>query len=183
MRSRFGGIFALWVFFLVAASLPGFAQAGDQTVLTTMGFTPVSTPQKAPDFRLPDLQGNSWEIGKLKGKVLLLNFWATWCAPCRQEMPSIERLYERFGDHSNFQILAVDLQEGSKLVGSFLNKNGYRFPVVIDSSGDVATRYSAETLPLSVLVDAEGNLLGYKVGRTDWSSTTVLKGILTLVSN
>jgi len=148
-----------------------------------MGFIPAGTPQRAPEFSLTDLQGHSWGLAALRGKVVLLNFWATWCAPCRQEMPSLERLYEKFADRGDFQILTVDVQEGPKTVGDFLKVNRYHLPAVIDSDGQIAAAYSAQSIPLSVIIDANGSLIGVRLGRTDWSSPAVLRGIAALLGS
>jgi transcriptional regulator of nitric oxide reductase len=90
-------------------------------------------------------------------------------------------MYKRFINQSNFQILTVDVQEGSKIVGAYLKGNGYHFPTLLDPSGEVAERYSAQTIPLSVIIDADGTLIGYRLGRTDWSSPIILRGIDTLL--
>ncbi|MCG2769448.1 MAG: TlpA family protein disulfide reductase [Anaerolineae bacterium] len=109
----------------------------------------------APDFTLPDLNGDEVQLSDYRGKVLLLNFWATWCPPCQQEIPMFIEVYEELkGD--DFVILAVSMGEGKDKVSSFVSQKGMSFPVLLDSSRDVARRYLVRAIPTSVMIDRDG---------------------------
>ena len=95
------------------------------------------TPASAPDFAVTDLRGQAVRLSALRGKVVLVNLWTTWCAPCRQEMPSLERLYRRLAGRG-FQVLAVSQdEEGSRAVEPFVRELNLTFPVLIDRNGRV----------------------------------------------
>jgi thiol-disulfide isomerase/thioredoxin len=134
MVYRLTRVLSIVIFLVTSGSLLTFAQGISRNALGAMGFDPVSE-QKAPDFNLTDLQGKYLGTANLKGKLILLNFWATWCAPCREEMQSLERLYQTFADRKDFQIIAVDVQEGPGTITAFLRNSGYHFPVALDRAG------------------------------------------------
>jgi peroxiredoxin len=117
----------------------------------------------APDFRLARLDGGDLRLSDLRGKVVILNFWASWCAPCRQEMPEFVRLY-RENQVKGLEIVAVDLQEAESQVQGFVDEFGMRFPVVFDRSGEVARTYRVRQLPVTLIVDRDGAIRATKYG-------------------
>lgn len=126
------------------------------------------------DFTLPRLEGGETSLSSHQGSVVLLNFWATWCPPCREELPSMVRLQEELGDE-NFTILAVSLQEESDLVASFLEENGFELPVLLDRTGQVGGEYGVRGIPTSYVLDTNGRVLGMLVGAREWDSPDVLE--------
>ena len=107
-------------------------------------------------------------LTELRGKVVFLNFWATWCPPCRVEMPSMERLYKEFKDQG-LAMLAVDLQESAKEVARFMKEFRLSFPALLDTDGRVASLYKVQGLPTSILIDRSGRVTGVALGPRDWS--------------
>ncbi len=129
----------------------------------------------APDFALTDQFGNSQSLSDHRGKVVFLNFWATWCPPCRQEMPDIQALYEKHGKNSgDLVVLGVAnpksdqhprSQDGTLAeVVAFLDDNGYSYPVAMDFSGEVFAAYGVRALPTTFMIDRQGNVYGYVPG-------------------
>ncbi|WP_139905776.1 TlpA disulfide reductase family protein [Clostridium thermarum] len=118
---------------------------------------------KAPDFTLTDTQGNKVTLSDLKGKKVYLNFWATWCPPCRKEMPDIEKLYQETKD-SDLVILAVNLGEDKDTVTAFADKNNYNFRILLDSAETVAIDYQIRSIPTSYFIDEEGYVRAGKIG-------------------
>ena len=116
----------------------------------------------AHNFRLETPQGETIALSDLRGKPVLLNFWATWCGPCRFEMPELQELHERAGDR--IQILAVDLDESRDDVTEFFEDLGLTFPAVIDKGQDVANKYALFGLPSSFILDENGVVATIKVG-------------------
>ena len=117
----------------------------------------------APDFRLARLDGGDLRLSDLRGQVIILNFWASWCAPCRSEMPEFVRLYgARRGE--GLEIVAVDLQEALGPVQTFVDEFGMRFPTVFDRSGQVARTYRVKQLPVTLLIDRDGVIRATKYG-------------------
>jgi peroxiredoxin len=111
--------------------------------------------QQAPDFELTDAAGKSWSLAGLRGKPVLLNFWATWCAPCAREMPSIERASRRLRDR--LTVLTVSVDESWDAVKAFFPR-GTSLPVLLDSGEQVTNLYGTEKFPETFLIDSEGRL-------------------------
>ena len=124
----------------------------------------------APDFQLEDTKGNKVSLSDLRGKVVLVNFWATWCPPCIEEMPSMERLNEVIaGD--DFVLLAINTEEnGRSIVPAFLEKTPYTFPILYDNKGVVQKRYGVFKFPESFIINKDGTVAEKIIGPLDWSS-------------
>lgn len=129
----------------------------------------------APDFTLTDQFGNSHTLSEYKGKTVFLNFWATWCGPCRMEMPYIQKVYEDYGSNSgDVIILGVanpktgDQPNNSDVtreeVESFLSENGYTYPVAMDLDGSIFAAYGIQAFPTTFMIDKNGNVYGYAAG-------------------
>jgi peroxiredoxin len=112
----------------------------------------------ATDFKLKDLDGKEVSLSDFKGKKVFLNFWASWCPPCKEEMPDIEKLYEETKD-SDLVILAVNLGETKNTTKSFIDNNKYNFQVLLDSDQSVANQYNITKIPTSYFIDKEGNIV------------------------
>lgn len=124
----------------------------------------------APDFRLWDLHGDPVTLSDYRGKVVFLNFWATWCGPCRVEMPAMERLYRDF-DRRHFEMLAISTDpQGVSVTRPFKESLGLTFPILHDSDYRVGVSYGARTLPMTFLVDRRGMITHRIFGARDWES-------------
>lgn len=118
------------------------------------------------NFALDDLQGTKWKLKDMRGKVVLVNFWATWCPPCRKEMPSLERLYQRFSGHG-LVILAISEEDPDK-VRPFIGKMNITFPVLLDPGRKVNDLFQVEGIPKTFIYDREGKLAAQSIDmRTD----------------
>ena len=133
---------------------------------TTRPAGPPTAPdvgQRAPDLRLPLADGGEVDLADYRGQVLLLNFWATWCAPCTAEMPAIDRVYQAHRERG-FAVLAIDVQERDEQVVDFLERLGVTFPSAIDRTGEIARLYRATGLPTTFLIDRDGVIRDVRVG-------------------
>ena len=127
--------------------------------------------QEAPEFTLSDVEGRPVRLRDFQGKLVFVNFWATWCPPCRLEMPSMERLYQTF-KQTDFAMLAVSIdRQGVQVVKPFMEELKLTFPSLVDSNMEVARRFGLRGLPTTYLIDREGRLIGAAVGGRDWYST------------
>ncbi|OGB95811.1 MAG: hypothetical protein A2Z31_04825 [candidate division NC10 bacterium RBG_16_65_8] len=123
-----------------------------------------------PEFILPDLGGTPIRLSDHRGKVVLLNFWATWCPPCRAEMPSMETLYQVYRGRG-LAILAISNDvSGKSAVEPFVRERGLTFPILLNPEGDVFAQYGVRGLPTSYLVDRRGRVVSAEIGARDWSS-------------
>ena len=142
---------------------------------------PPDMGSQAPDFQLIDLEGNWQALPDYRGKVVLLNFWATWCGPCRVEMPSMERVYHDLKDEG-FAILAISSDpQGSIVTRPFVASQGLTFPILHDSDYRVSGSYGVRTLPMSFLIDRNGTLTQRVFGARDWNSAEareLIRGLL-----
>lgn len=131
----------------------------------------------APDFSLKDLSGRPVSLSSLKGKVVLLNFWATWCPPCREEVPSMVRLNQAM-QGKDFQMLAVSIDEGGKnAVTAFFAKTGLTLPALLDTDGKTSKRYGTTGVPETFVINKKGIIVKKVVGAMDWSHPEVLAAL------
>ena len=123
--------------------------------------------QQAPDFALKSATGENLRLSEYRGDVVMINFWATWCGPCRQEMPLLDELYNRY-QRVGFNLLGVNIDDDSSRAMKMATELGVSFPVLFDSRKEVSKLYEVNAMPVTVLVDREGNVrhvhLGYKPG-------------------
>ncbi|MEI6131606.1 MAG: redoxin family protein [Bacillota bacterium] len=159
------------VVFIVAAiivtSLP--SNKGAKINASTSSTSPTSGPVQpvnSGNFRLNDLSGKSVSLSDFKGRPVYINFFATWCPPCRGEMPEIESLYQKYKSQG-LVVLAVDLQEDAATVQNFITQNGYTFNVLLDTNGETNAFYDLGSIPVSVFVDKAGNIVERQVGAMD----------------
>ena len=125
---------------------------------------------EAPNFLLKDLEGFQVSLDQFRGKVVLLNFWATWCGPCRIEMPAMEQLYRSFS-RKDFEILAVSTDpQGAAVTRPFQQEMGFTFPVLHDADFRIGLRYGARTLPMTFLIDQRGIIRKRIFGARDWNT-------------
>ena len=124
----------------------------------------------APNFTLEDLNGRKVGLKGLKGKVIFLNFWATWCAPCVQEMPTMEKLHKTFGQ-KGLTVLAVNYREDAKEVKKFFSKYKLTFIALLDLDGKVSERYRTWGLPVTVIINKRGEIVAKVIGSRDWHSS------------
>jgi peroxiredoxin len=130
----------------------------------------VQVGDQAPNFTLRDLAGNVISLSQLRGKVVLLNFWATWCGPCRVEMPAMEQLYRTL-PRGEFEILAVSTDpQGAAVTRPFQREMGFTFPILHDSEYRVGLAYGARSIPITFMVDRRGIVRQKIFGARDWDS-------------
>jgi peroxiredoxin len=155
------------LFFLVAPRL-WFRAHGETDYMEELSIVRFEEKIKAQNFILKDLSGNEVSLADYHGKVILINFWATWCLPCRIEMPSMEKLYAKF-KNDGFTILAIDMQEDADSVRAFKEQYQLNFPILLDSDGSVGQFYGVISIPTTYLVDREGYIIGGAIGARDWA--------------
>lgn len=128
----------------------------------------------APDFTLPDLNGTRVSLADFRGKVILLNIWATWCLPCVEEMPSMEKLHREM-QGEDFIILAVSIDNaGTEVVIPFVEKHDLSFTVLVDRKATVKSLFQATGVPESIIIDQQGIILEKVIGARNWASSEIL---------
>ncbi len=129
----------------------------------------------APNFSLPGLEGKKVSLTDFKGKVVLLNIWATWCAPCVAEMPSMEKLYQELKGE-DFELLAISVDEsGAEAVKPFMEKHKLGFPVLLDTKGEIKNLYQATGIPESFIIDKDGIIVEKIIGPRDWAASGAIR--------
>jgi len=141
----------------------------------------VKVGDPAPDFTLVDLAGKTWILSELKGQVVFINFWATWCPPCMKELPSMQKLYKTLpGD--KFKMLAV-LNNDKPAVANFVaNQNGFTMPILDDSQRLTGSKYAITGLPETFIVDKQGIIREKVIGPAQWDSPGSVQMILNLIN-
>lgn len=131
----------------------------------------------APDFTVYDAEGNAHKLSDFRGKPVVVNFWASWCGPCKSEMPDFQEIYDAYGEEIHF--LMVNMTDGSQetveSAASYIEKSGYTFPVYYDTDLDAVYTYGVFSIPTTYFFDAEGHGIAYGQGAMD--KETILKGI------
>ena len=137
----------------------------------------------APDFAFPGLDGKMRRLADYKGQVVLLNIWATWCAPCVAEMPSMEKLYQALKDEG-FELLAVSVDEsGAEAVAPFMKKHKLGFPVLLNPKGDIKSLYQLTGIPESFIIDQNGIIVEKVIGPRDWAASGVIRFFRNLIQS
>lgn len=146
---------------LLVAALAAVVALQFQSAGSRTGF-------QAPDFTLPDLTGAEHSLSDYRGKVVFLNVWATWCPPCRDEMPSMNRLHEHYAA-DGLVVLAVAEDEGpQQIVEEFASSLGLRFPILLDPRGVVPPLFGVTGYPETFLIDRSGKIVRHVIGPADW---------------
>jgi peroxiredoxin len=140
-----------------------------ERLFSNIGILKVPHISQPVEILLKDVFGNTVSLSDFRGKVVFLNFWATWCPPCVIEMPSMQKLHRRFKD-KNFVMVAINSQETDAQVKSFLDKSKLSFTALLDSSGEVGTGFDVYALPTTFVLDKEGRIIGRALGPRDWDS-------------
>ena len=135
-----------------------------------------ASEQLAADFVLPDLAGKNVKLSDYRGKVVLLNFWASWCPPCRSEMPDLQKLFQRL-DSSKFQMLVVSLDRDPQAARALIKQSGYTFPVLLAPGDKVAEHYKISAIPTTFIIDKQGRIVSRTVGTADWAGARIIKGL------
>jgi thiol-disulfide isomerase/thioredoxin len=140
--------------------------------LAALGLSVFPEPQSIPDFSLKTPSGTTVSVSDFKGKYVFLNFWATWCPPCREEMPSMEEMRAEFADR-NFSILAVSVRETPATVENFLKSNPYTFPIALDPDGAVSSMFVGRGIPTTYILDPQGRAIAGMIGSRKWNTQEV----------
>jgi thiol-disulfide isomerase/thioredoxin len=143
-----------------ALAMPGFARAAH-----VMRPWPADKP--VPPFGLNDIDGKAWTLAALKGRPLVLNFWASWCEPCRAEMPSLELLATRH-ERAGLAVLSVNYKEPVATIKRFLNALPFSLPILLDSDGEATSAWTPRVFPTTVLIDRSGMPRTLVIGELDW---------------
>lgn len=129
------------------------------------------TGQPAPDFALKSSSGENLRLSEYRGNVVMVNFWATWCGPCRQEMPLLDELYTRY-ERVGFTLLGVNIDDEPRKAMNMVSELGVNFPVLFDDRKEVSKLYDVDAMPVTVIIDREGNVRfiheGYKPGDEEY---------------
>jgi len=167
----------------VVAGVVLFALKQKKTSVRSFEPAGLETGRPAPDFRLPGLDGNMVSLSDYRGKVVLVNIWATWCPPCVDEMPSLEKLYQQL-KAENFEILAVSIDDaGAAAVAPFMKKHNLTFPALLDTQGTTRNIYKTTGVPESFVINRQGLLVKKIIGPLDWASPEVLGFFRQLLQN
>ena len=145
----------------------------DESQVDEVEEVDIAIGKESPDFTLLNLSGEEVSLSDYRGKIVMINFWATWCGFCKKEMPDMQRLSE---ENDDLVILAVDVMEEKGLVEDYIKEGGYDFEVVLDEKGDVAKDYLVSAFPTSYFVDKEGILLGGVPGMLTWERMNEILG-------
>jgi thiol-disulfide isomerase/thioredoxin len=152
---------------LAASLLAGVGAA--TTALAGPGYDAQPWPRKqpVPSGTMTDLQSREWRLPELRGRAVLLNFWASWCEPCKEEMPSLQALADRHADR--LVVLTINLKESPEAIARFVRSSGLRLPIVRDADGSLARAWGVRIYPSTVLIDAKGRVRSVVRGGLDWA--------------
>ena len=172
---------------LLAAPIPAFADPMDLPNTVRSAFVRAGLPlykekRRLLDFSLSTTDGKLVSLSQYRGKVVFLNFWATWCPPCRDEMPSMEALYQQFHERG-LEIIACDIMERPDTVEKFMKSNKLTFPAVLDTSGKVSSQYGVQGVPATFIIDRDGKIILSLVGGIDWSTPSIVAAFSALLDN
>jgi cytochrome c biogenesis protein CcmG, thiol:disulfide interchange protein DsbE len=158
------------------------ASGGDlASVLKSLHLVPYRAGMNPPDFSSRTAAGQTVSLAALRGRVVVVNFWASWCLECRREMPAFERLHHDFAERG-LAVVAVNTREADREVGRYAKEFHLSFPLVLDSAGDINRAYGVIGLPTTFLVGRDGRAVALAVGPRDWSGAAAKKLIAMLLA-
>lgn len=169
---------------LLIASIPGFValpRAAEPDKIKIGEFIPAASPQPAPAISFTDLAGKPVALADFKGKLVLLNLWATWCQPCLKEMPSLQALQDEIGQALSVLAVSED-RGGAEIVEPFVAQHGLdKLKIYLDPKSAAIHAFTARGLPTSFVIDADGNVLGKVEGGADWTSDAMRDALAKLL--
>ncbi len=136
--------------------------------------------QRLPPLQALDLEGKAWRLSELRGRAVIINFWASWCEPCRAEMPTLQQVAEIYGP-DKLVVLAVNYKESPVKAAQFAKVTGLSLPVLLDPAGDIARQWDVRVFPSTMLIDAGGKPVVRIRGEVDWSGAEAEKLIAPLL--
>ena len=156
--------------------------AGSIALARLIASSGTAAGHAAPDLSLPNLDGTQVSLEAMRGKIVLLNFWATWCGACRSEMPSLQALYRDFGSNPDFALLAVSIdRRGGPGVGQFMANHRYDFPVLLDTENVASNAYDVSGIPSTFVIGRHGRIIWNCVGALDWSNPSLRDALKNLL--
>lgn len=165
---------AILIFLMITGLLVLLLLNRNRSNYKSVEQVPIEVGLPAPDFTFPTINGTMVSLSDYRGKIVLVNIWATWCPPCVDEMPSMEKLYQKLKGE-NFEILAVSIDSlGEKVVAPFMKKYKLTFPALIDSAGAIRMGYRTTGVPESFIIDKDGILVKKIIGSLDWTKPEIL---------
>jgi peroxiredoxin len=165
---------AVVIFLLIAGLLVLLLLNQNKSYNNSVKIVPIAVGLPAPDFTFPGMDGKMVSLSDFRGKVVLVNIWATWCPSCVDEMPSMEKLYQKLKGE-DFEILAVSIDSlGAEVVAPFMKKYKLTFPALIDSAGAIRMGYRTTGVPESFIIDKDGILVKKIIGSLDWTKPEIL---------
>jgi cytochrome c biogenesis protein CcmG/thiol:disulfide interchange protein DsbE len=165
----------LVVIFIIGIAL-AFLMVKDQyrTEIITIGSA-------VPDIELIDTKQNKLNLSELKGSVVFINFWATWCEPCIDELPSMEMLFKRFSTNPRFKLITILFKDDKQKVLRYMEENGYTFPVYVNPDGTAAKKFGITGVPETFIIDKKGVLRDKKIGPEQWDSPIIMEMLLSMI--
>jgi len=148
-------------------------------------YSPIKTRaiSQAPDIELTDIhKNNKLRLSELKGSVVFINFWASWCQPCIDEIPSIEGLFRHLSENSRFKMITILYRDNADDVLSHIKEMDYTFPIYIDPKGSAAKQFGITGVPETFIIDKKGNLRNKIIGPFEWDSPSVIETLLNLTN-
>jgi len=170
-------IFLLVILVIVVSSL---SVCADVDYFKSLGIQKPSKEIEAVDFSVVSMDGQEVNLKDFKGKVIFLNFWATWCGPCKMEVKDIDNMYKKL-KKKDFVVLAVDVQEDVKKIKSFMKKNDLSFPVYLDKDGRISYQYGVRGIPTTYIIGTDWKIVGRAVGPRPWASKDSIKFMESLI--
>jgi len=158
----------------------GLATVATASPSTEPAYAETTPPTEEPDYAAPDFtvldgDGNERKLSEFVGKPIILNFWASWCGPCKSEMPDFEEAYQKYGEEIHFVMVNCTAGDSMEDAKAFIEDNGYTFPVYFDTTNEASYVYGANSIPMTFFIDAAGDLVTY--GRGALSADLLQKGI------
>lgn len=166
------------ILIILALAAGGVASTTTKGAERGRGLTPMDRP--APDFTLPDPDGETLKLSGLRGKAVIINFWATWCPPCRAEMPSLQRAWNALKD-SGGHVLAIHVGGDADQVWDFMARDQLDFPVAIDGDSKVINQWPVKGLPTTFIVAPDGRIAYRAIGGREWDDPEILEAVRALV--